>query len=598
MNQHTEPIQPRYSVGIDLGTTNSCLAYAPLTDNTQAVRMLPLPQLVQAAEVAAPELLPSFLYQVAEAEQQEGAWRLPWQNQDASTIAGAFARDRGAEVPSRLISSAKSWLCFGGADREGAILPWEAPAEVPRLSPVQASAAYLAHLRDAWNATMARDDENLRLEHQAVVLTVPASFDAVARELTVRAAAQVGLADLTLLEEPQAALYAWIAARGDRWRDELNVGDRLLVLDIGGGTSDMSLIDAAEEEGVLALRRVAVGDHILLGGDNMDLALAHVAAQELAPGGRLDRWQMQALVHACRRAKEVLLAQPQAPPQALTVVGRGSALIAATLRTELSREETEAVLVDGFLPRCQATDQPQARRAGLRELGLPYAADPGITRHLAAFLAKREGAPTAVLFNGGVMKAPRLRERVSEVLGDWAPAGSAPRILASADLDLAVARGAAYYGRARRGEGVRIRGGTARSYYVGVEAARPAVPGIPTPMLALCIAPQGMEEGTETALEEQEFSITTGERAEFSFFSSSSRGEDEAGTLVDDWRPDEIIESSPIVTALGEEEAGRRVPVKLHTRVTEIGTLELYFLGREPGQRWRLEFDVQEHRGE
>ncbi|MAE69385.1 MAG: nucleotide-binding protein [Gemmatimonadetes bacterium] len=593
--------EARYCVGIDLGTTNCCLSFVPRDGSGNDLRVLDVPQLVREGEVNGGPLLPSFLYMVAEAERRTGAWRLPWQEEDGDRTAGALARDRGAQVPDRLVSSAKSWLCYGDADREGPILPWEAPDGIPRVSPVDASAAYLAHLRDAWNVVMAKGDPALALERQAVVLTVPASFDAVARELTVRAAEKVGLRDLTLLEEPQAALYAWIADRGAHWRDELDIGDRLLVLDIGGGTTDLSLIEVAEEDGELALKRVAVGDHILLGGDNMDLTLAHVTAQRLAPEGRLDRWQMQQLVHACRAAKETLFENPDAGPRPLTVVGRGSSLIAATLRTELTREESETVLVDGFFPRCARSARPEIHTGGLREIGLPYAADPAITRHLAAFVDRDDRLPTALLFNGGVMKAKRLRNRVAEVVGNWTE-GPGTRVLSTADLDVAVARGAAYYGLARRGEGIRIRGGTARGYYIGVEAARPAVPGIPAPILALCVAPQGMEEGSETRLDEREFAVVVGERAEFRFFSSIRRSEDLAGKVVDRWEPDEITELSPIVTQLdpreivADTEERTAVPVQLHTRVTEIGTLELYFLGREDGQRWRLEFDVKEHR--
>jgi molecular chaperone DnaK (HSP70) len=622
-------IAPRYAVGIDLGTTNCCLAYAALDRATAPVRVLRVPQLIHPGEVETRPLLPSFLYQVATAEMRAGAWRLPWERQDRATVSGAIARQRAGESPGRVVASAKSWLAHGGVDREGAILPWEAPDGVPKISPVAAAAVYLGHLRAAWNAAFAAEDERLRLEHQALVLTVPASFDAVARELTVRAAARVGLRELTLLEEPQAALYAWIAGRGEGWRQELRVGDRLLVVDVGGGTTDLSLIEAVEEEGELLLRRVAVGDHILLGGDNMDLALAHAAAARLGSDGgrrgRLDRLQMEQLVHACRRAKEVLLEQSEAEAEAqpLTVVGRGSSLIAATLRTELTREETERLLVDGFFPRCERGARPEGRRTGLREVGLPYAADAGITRHLAAFLDRNAGfQPNRVLFNGGVMKARRLRERVLEVLEEWgreqgagATGRGAARILAGADLDLAVARGAAYYARARRGEGVRIRGGTARSHYVGVEAARPAVPGVPTPLMALCVAPQGMEEGTEAAIEEREFAVAVGERVEFRFFASAVRAEDRVGELVEYWgdQEDELRELSPVVTLLRAPEAGvgsnggaggddgsdaasggRLIPVQLHSRVTAVGTLEIFLQGRGLGERWRLEFDVKE----
>jgi hypothetical protein len=445
-------------------------------------------------------------------------------------------------------------------------------------------------------------------------LTVPASFDAVARELTVEAARAAGLEHITLLEEPQAAYYAWIDASRDAWRTQVEVGDVVLVCDVGGGTTDLTLIAVSEEEGQLVLTRVAVGDHILLGGDNMDLALAHAAAQTFAQRGiKLDAGQMQMLWHSCRMAKETLFTEAQLTGAPITVLGRGSRVIGGTLKGELSRVEVERVLVDGFFPVCPADAEPQKQRtAGLQELGLPYAADPAVTKHLAAFLhrnlealaqraptrrsKKKTSQPTAVLFNGGVFKADPLRQRLVKVLNHWADkAGAmAVRVLQGTDFDLAVARGAAYYGLVRRGRGVRIRGGTARSYYVGVESSLPAVPGSPPPLKALCVVPFGMEEGTEADVPNQEFGLVVGEPAEFRFLGSTVRRSDPVGTLVEEWEG-QIDELSPLSTTLeapGNE--GRTVPVHLHSKVTEVGTLELWCISRDGKQRWKLEFSVRE----
>lgn len=599
---------PRYCVGIDLGTTHSCLAYVEFGDGLtpNPVEVLPVPQLVREGEVESRTLLPSFAYLPPDGERHPGAHRLPWQNDDADVITGALARDRGAEIPSRLVASAKSWLCHGGADRTGPILPWEAPAGIPRISPVEAAAHYLGHLRSAWNQEMAGENPSLALEHQSVVLTVPASFDAVARDLTLRAAHKAGLGEVVLLEEPQAALYAWISEQGEAWRHHLEIGERLLVVDVGGGTTDLSLIETIEHEGQLALERVAVGEHILLGGDNMDLALAHSAAPRL--GAAVDRWQMQRLVHGARRAKETLLENPEAGPQPVTVVGRGSGLIASTLRTQIDIDEVRHVLLDGFLPRCGAGEFPQVSLGGLMEVGLPYAHDAAITRHLAAFIGHNGAPPTRILFNGGVMTSPALRQRVIEVLDSWFP-GKPIQALKPGRMHDAVARGAAYYSAVRRGRGVRIRGGTARSYYIGVEASRPAVPGIPAPLLAVCVAPQGMEEGTDQALPGRRFAAVVGNPVQFRFFASTQRPEDQAGETLETWTSGELSELSPIVATLGKASHDAEsppgppqvVPVTLHCSITELGTLELYLSVESPaadggdgGERWKLGFNVRE----
>jgi hypothetical protein len=451
-----------------------------------------------------------------------------------------------------------------------------------------------------------------------VVLTVPASFDPAARELTAEAAAAVGLGHLVLLEEPQAALYHWILATQDEWRKQVRVGDIILVIDLGGGTTDFSLIAVTERDGSLELVRVAVGDHILLGGDNMDLALAHAVRTKLAEQGiQLDPWQLQGLTHGCRNAKEILLGDAAVEAVPVVVPSRGSKLIGGTLRTELTRDEVTRNLVEGFFPWVEASARPATRaRAALTKLGLPYAQDPAMTRHLAAFLARQVGAtrdlagfedrlladasflhPTAVLFNGGVFKAPPLLARTLEVLNGWLAAEGAPpvRLLEGADLDLAVARGAAYYGYVRRGRGVRIRGGTAKSYYVGVESAMPAVPGMEPPIEALCIAPFGMEEGTQAELPPQEVGLVVGEPVRFRFFGSSVRRTDHVGAVLEQWTPDEVEELEEIEATLPAEgrQPGEVVPVRLHAAVTEVGTLRLEAVPRTGEESWKIEFDVR-----
>jgi hypothetical protein len=482
------------------------------------------------------------------------------------------------------------------------------------VSPLEASRRYLAHLRDAWNHA----HPEAPFEQQSVTVTIPASFDPAARELTAEAARDAGHGAVTLLEEPQSALYSWIQTSQGAWRKAVRPGDVILVVDVGGGTSDFSLMAVLEREGQLELTRVAVGDHILLGGDNMDLALAHTVARKLAAEGKtLDPWQMRALTHACRSAKEVLLSDPDAPTQPLVVPSRGSKLIGGSVRTELTRAEVSAVILEGFFPQVAASARPvQKPRIGLTQLGLPYAQDAAISRHLAAFLARQVGAladvdglaavqpadatflhPTAVLFNGGVFRAGPLARRTLDTLNTWLAEEGAPaaRQLDGADLDLAVARGAAYYGHVRRGRGVRIRGGTAQAYYVTVESSMPAVPGMEAPMQALCVAPFGMEEGSDVALDAQPFGLVVGAPVQFRFLGSSVRRQDVAGTLLDFWPSDELHDIGEIQATLPTQgrSAGEVVAVTLHAAITETGTLELAAVPIGGTERWKVEFDMR-----
>ena len=598
----------RYVVGIDLGTTNSALAYAeaePTGDGPPAIKPLPIPQLVATGEVGERSVLPSFLYLPSAKEFGANALDLPW-SKGGDRLVGTFARDQGAKVPGRLVGSAKSWLSHAGVDRKGPILPWGGPDDATKISPLDASTAYLSHLRDAWNYAIAGKNAADRLERQDVILTVPASFDAAARELTVEAARASGLEHVTLLEEPQAAFYAWLAFQGDQWRKRVKVGDLLLVCDVGGGTTDFTLIAVTDQGGDLALSRLAVGEHILLGGDNMDLALAHAVAATLPNGmDGLDPGQRVALGHSCRVAKETLFLAPNKSSAPVAILGRGSKVIGGSIKAELTRETLNAVLLDGFFPPCEPTDAPgRGKRVGLTEIGLPYATDPAITRHLARFLGRQAGSlhagggslkPSAVLFNGGVFKAEELKKRVVDVLSTWA--GMPTPSLNAADLDLSVALGAAYYGLVRQGKGIRIRGGVPRAYYVGVETSTPAVPGVKPPIKALCVVKMGMEEGTEADVPGPEFGLVVGEPAEFRFLGSTTRRDDAPGLILDRWSPEELQELNHLETALVAEEGateGDTVPVRLHAQITEVGTLELWCRSTRDDRRWKLEYNVRE----
>ncbi|EMJ3466035.1 TPA: Hsp70 family protein [Vibrio harveyi] len=623
---------PKFSVGIDLGTTHCVMSFVDTHDEDARVEVMPIPQLTAPGTVETRSQLGSFLYQPHEHEMNPQSRVLPWSSEPKALV-GAIARNLGSKTPIRLVASAKSWLCHAGVNRRDAFLPAGSPEEVEKVSPLRATELYLEHLKDAWNHT----NPNHNLADQDVTITVPASFDPAARDLTAEAARNVGFVHLTLLEEPQAALYNWIDNSNDKWRDEVEVGDIVLVVDIGGGTTDLSLVEVTEDDGNLTLNRIAVGEHILLGGDNMDLALAYRLKMKLAQEGKeLQPWQVQAMTHACRDAKEALLNDSELQSVPIVVPSRGSKLLGATLKTELTQEEVQQTLVDGFFPQVAITDHPvQRNRGALTQMGLPYAQDAGITRHIAAFLSKqanalsasRNGAeaaqdfnpfanmpgmpgadaaqsadfikPTAILFNGGVLKSKLLATRLEDTINEWlieADAEMAKR-LTGVDLDLAVASGAAYYGSVRRGQGVRIRGGIASAYYVGIESAMPAIPGMAPPMEALCVAPFGMEEGSSVDVPSQEFGLIIGQPVNFQFFGSTVRRDDLAGTHLDYWAPEELEELPEIQVTLPVSEGRREgevVPVTLASRVTELGTLYLEAIAADNGQKWHVEFDVRE----
>ncbi len=600
---------PQYIVGVDLGTTNSALAYAPanLPEGAErAVQLFSVPQLVNPGEITELDLLPSSLYIPGAKEFVEGALALPW-NPHPEYITGQLARIRGVENASRLVTSAKSWLSNQNADPSQPLLPLNAPEGINKVSPVEASRQYLLHLRAAWEQA----HPDAKLSEQNVLITVPASFDAAARDLTQRAAHAAGLSNVTIIEEPQAAFYAWIERNSD-WREQVASGNLILVVDIGGGTTDLTLIAVTEQNGELQLERVAVGEHLLLGGDNMDLAVARLAEQQFSKNGKkLDAIQFHSLWQQCRAAKELLLSGSEAggdsAPQeyALTILGRGTGLVGGTLRGKLTREEVRGLLLDGFFPVVDAEAAPERqRRAALMEVGLNYAADAAVTKHIAQFLRQAGNVrPTHLLLNGGVLQAPAIERRIFEVINRWLQTAGAPPLIElqnetkQADLMHAVARGAAYYGLARTtGKGVRIRGGVPRTYYVGIESSLPAIPGMPAPMKALAVVPFGLEEGSKVELPERKFALVVGEPAEFRFFSSLSRKEDAPGELVEEIG-DDIEELAPIEVSLtandGENKREQVVPVTLESSVTETGMLELWCVAAD-GRRWKLEFNVRE----
>ncbi|MBX5484666.1 MAG: hsp70 family protein [Myxococcaceae bacterium] len=598
-------------VGIDLGTTHCAMAEVDPSGGAGApVRDVPVPQLVRAGEVAQRPLLPSALYVPAPGELPEGALRLPWGEDDRP--AGEFARWQGARVPGRQVASAKSWLCHPGVDRQAEILPWGAPPEVPKMSPVEASARLLRHLAHAWQ--MAHPGE--RLGDQEVVLTVPASFDEAARALTVSAARQAGLEKFTLLEEPQAAFYDFTARHRAQLGEVLSGVRLVLVVDVGGGTTDFTLVHAAVLPEGPVLKRLAVGDHLLLGGDNMDAALARRAEEKL--GRRLSAAQWTQLVQAARNAKEQLLGERPPEKVGLALVAEGSRLFGGTLSTELTRAEAEQLVLDGFFPRTAVDETPKrATRMALQELGLPYAQDPAVTRHLAAFLrqhalagfaalgveAPPPGAlprPDAILLNGGVFNSPRITERLVDAVSAWWPDAPRIRLLEHASLDLAVARGAAYYGLARRGFGLKIGGGAARAYYVGLGKADANDDMGP---LGVCLIPRGFEEGENVDLGQRTFQLTLGRPVQFQIYATTADRIDKPGDLAEIGDVETFRPLPPIHTLLKSANAaatsgGATVPVHLKASLTEIGTLELFCVSNVADERWRLEFELRGRTGQ
>jgi molecular chaperone DnaK (HSP70) len=591
-------VAARYLVGIDLGTTNTACAYVD-TEAGRAIRVFEVPQLVAPAEVRPRPTLPSFLYQAGAHELPPGSLDLPWAA-GRDFCVGLLAREQGARVPGRLVASAKSWLCHAAVDRTASILPWGAPPDVPRVSPVEASARILSHLREAWDATFPAP-----LAGQEVVLTVPASFDEVARELTLAAARDAGLPDVVLLEEPQAAFYAWLVAHESDWRVRVAAHPLILVVDVGGGTTDLSLVAARASRGELGLERVAVGEHLLLGGDNVDMALAReVEARILPKGGQLDTQRFHGLVSQCRAAKERLLGDATVREAHLSVPGRGAGVVGGALGATLTRAEVQAAVLDRFFPRVEAGARPR-KSAGLalREWGLPFAEEPEITRHVAEFLFRqREAAgqgaaalarPDALLFNGGALEPAVVRERLQEVIGSW-HGGERPAVLEGESLHLAVARGGAYFGLVRRGLGVRIGGGAARTYYLGIDGAAEG----DAIVRAVCLVPRGMEEGERIELAEPELELLANRPVAFPLYTATDRTGERAGDVVT-VPPGALGTLPPLRTVLrfGRRLQETALPVHIEVRLTDIGTLEVWCRSRTTDHRWRLEFRLREPAG-
>ncbi|TVR99689.1 MAG: Hsp70 family protein [Rhodospirillales bacterium] len=608
----------RFSLGIDLGTTNSAIAVTDLEGERTDV--VDVTQILGPDRIGEKPTLPSALYLPHPDEFPAEALALPWGGEAGTpAVIGHFARDHGALVPDRLVTSAKSWLSNPHIDPRQPTLPWKSESVADKLSAFACSRLYLEHLREGFLYAEQIKGRAWSLEEGQIVLTVPASFDEVARNLTAEAAEAAGLGRVTLLEEPLAAFYAWTDQAGKDWRSQVGPGDIVLVCDVGGGTADFSLIAVNEKDGDLDLERISVGEHILLGGDNMDLALAYTLRAKLEGEGKsLDAWQFLALVHAAANAKVALFDDPDLAEAPIAVPSRGSGLFAGTIATALDRATLEQVILDGFFPLTPVTEMPKAGRSvGLQEFGLPYASDPVVSKHLARFLTRSlanvrasealtalvgndalQGdvlMPTAVLFNGGVFKARPIRDRVLKVLASWRE-GAAVRQLEGFQPDLAVAKGAAFYGRNRAtGKGIRIRAGAARSYYIGLESSMPAVPGFTPPVKALCVVPQGMEEGSELTIEGPDLGLITGQPTEFRFFSSEVRSGDAPGDVLPD-ADRELEETSLLEVTLPPVEelpAGQPVPVRIQSVVTELGTLELWMQHTQSERRWKVEFQVR-----
>lgn len=612
----------RFVVGIDLGTTNSAVAYVDTSAPSWRVEMFPVAQVVAPGLVEERMVLPSFHYEPAPGEFPPASLRLPWQRSDPGYVVGFFAKEQGTLQPGRLVSSAKSWLCHAGVDRQAPLLPWCATADVTRISPVEASARYLRHIREAWDWRF----PEAPLAEQEVVLTLPASFDEIARELTLRAAQLAGLSKVTLIEEPQAAFYAWMYIQGESWRQQLSPHRTVLVCDIGGGTTDFTLIRVLPGRGgEVRLERIAVGEHLILGGDNLDLALAHYVERQVAGDGRLDARQWGQLVNQARQWKELLLGDNAPEELTVHVAASGGRVIGGGFQLKLRRDEVERLLVDGFFPKVPLDAEPARVASGFREFGLPYAPDPAVTRYLAAFLRAHRHAldeaaggiavrPDYVLFNGGVFESTRLRRRMVEVLEQWfreeGPRDWTPQVLVGDRLDLAVARGAAYYGMVRRGHGVRIGSGLPRSYYIAVGSATPArfpcnteaeAAGSaeePSPQVAVCVVPAGLEPGEEVSIDQVRMELVLSQPVEFPLFVSSTRTTDRPGQLVPIVR-EQMTALAPMRTVLRQRrrrEAGT-IPVRLHARLTEIGTLDLWLEDCEKKNSWKLQFDVRKSYG-
>lgn len=579
----------RYIIGIDLGTTNSCVGYIDTQDPKLQVKSLKIPQLAAPGTIEALPVLPSFCYLPASGEFSDTSLKLPWKHK-SSLFVGSFAKKQGAKVPTRLVQSAKSWLCHSAANRRDKILPVEAADESLRISPVDATAHYLSHLKAAWNETMAKGDEEADFDAQEVILTVPASFDEVARNLTVEAAKKAGFLNLSLLEEPQAAFYSWIAQHEHSWEKELKAGMQVLVCDVGGGTTDFSLIEVVETDSKLSFRRMAVGDHLLLGGDNMDAALTHFFEGKL----NLSTTQRQQLFHEARSAKEKLLSGTESSHRIL-LYGEGASVVKGAASVEALADEVKNLLLNGFFSSHSWNEALKLNKtAGFRSMGLPYENEPSIVKHLAHFLHQSGAQPDFILFNGGAMTPQLFQDAITSNLRSWFPQKEL-KILPSYNLDLAVARGAAYFGKARRGLGVKIGGGLARGYYLVLDA-KDQTGGIEKK--ALTLMPRGSEEG-DVFEPDTTFMLTPNTPVSFQLAASHVRLHDHAGDLVP-IESEELHFLPPIITALryGKEQKQEKIPVHLVIALSPIGTLDIGLKSLKTDHRWSLEFQLRSASGQ
>jgi len=603
-----ESLEKPYIIGIDLGTTNSAVSYIDLTsdETRQRIEIFPMPQLSGPGEVSQLKILPSFLYIPGEHEIDKQTIDLPW-GSGSQGFVGTFAREQGAKVPDRLVSSAKSWLCHGKVDRRAPILPWGVGEDVDRVSPVEATAAYLTHIKVAWNHGK-NGDEDLFLENQNIIVTVPASFDEAARDLTVEAASRSGLKNITLLEEPMAAFYSWLIEHDKDWDRHVQPGELILVCDVGGGTSDFTLITLREKHGKPVFDRISVGDHLILGGDNMDLSLARHAEKDLRTGQKdsinIRRWQ--ALCSQCRQAKEDILSG-QMESKSVTLVGEGRKLIAGTVSTTLSRKELEEIILEGFFPLVEPDeDLTEKTRQGITEFGLPYAQDPAITRHLVRFLERHRTdvkqilgkdrlQPDLILFNGAALKPAVIQDKIrASIRCRFNEANEdMPRVMANPELDLAVALGASYYGLVKQGYGVRVGSGSARAYFLGVGQSNGEATGTAAPEKAICLVERSTEEGHHIKLADREFHVLANQPVSFDLYSSSFRTGDRIGDMID--IDESLTPLPPIHTIIeyGKKAKQTSLPVKMEASYTEIGTLALWCRSTLSDHRWRLQFQLR-----
>ncbi|PIE75070.1 MAG: nucleotide-binding protein [Deltaproteobacteria bacterium] len=586
----------KYFIGIDLGTSNTVVSYAKNTHNPEEkaeFKIFQIPQIVKPGEILKKDILPSFIYFPAENEKNNDRFSLPWKD-DETFIIGEYARKRGGEIPSRQISSAKSWLCASNVEREEKILPWKSEDVSEKFSPVRVQAEILNHIKNAWDYEFAREDKSLSFVFQNITITIPASFDTVARELTLKACRQAGIENPVLMEEPQAAFYAWLLSNGDNWRKIIKSNDLVLVCDIGGGTSDFSLIRVSDDNGELGLERTAVGNHLLVGGDNMDLALVYLLESKLSGAGKkLDKWQKRSLLNKAREAKEFLFDNPSEEKAKIIIHGKGSKLIGNTIQTEILSSELEQIVKNGFFPSCSKNSFPEnKRKSGLMEKGLNYESDPAITKHIALFLDNNENNfnPTHILFNGGVTKSDNIKKHISQIIKGWTK-GEEIEELANIKTEYFVALGASYYSFIKENGGVRIKSGLNRTYYVEVASSMPAIPGIPVPTKALCIAPFGMEEGSILKIRDNQYMLTLGEEISFNLLGSSFKTDDNAGDIIEDFKGN-LEEVAEIETFL-EGEKGEQVPVVLEVHATEVGTLDFYCACVNDEKKWKLEFNLR-----